>query len=70
MSGIAGTNQPGKEKVVSQMLDKISHRGGAVSKIREVKNATIGIVCTEVQADMVVRLKRRMRLWIMQEADI
>jgi len=57
MSGIAGTTQPGKEELVSQMLDKISHRGGAVSKIREVKNATIGIVCTEVQADTVVRLK-------------
>ncbi|UCC40520.1 MAG: asparagine synthase [Candidatus Aminicenantes bacterium] len=57
MSGIAGTTQPGKEGLVSQMLNKISHRGGAISKIREVKNATIGIVCTEAQADTVVRLK-------------
>lgn len=58
MSGIAGTTQLGKKELVSQMLDKISYRGGAVSKIREVKNATIGIVCTEAQADTVVRLKK------------
>jgi asparagine synthase (glutamine-hydrolysing) len=58
MSGIAGTTQPGKKELVGRMLDKISHRGKAANKIREVQNATIGLVCTKAQADAVVRLEK------------
>jgi len=57
MSGIAGTAQPGKVELVSRMLDKISHRGTAASEVREVKDFTFGLVCTEAQADTVIRLE-------------
>jgi len=51
MSGIAGVEQPGKQRTVKRMLEKISYRGQAGRKVKSVKGATIGMVCAEAQMD-------------------
>ncbi len=56
MSGIAGVNQPGKERTVKKMLKKISHRGNAGWKVKKIENATLGIVYTESQKKSLSRL--------------
>jgi asparagine synthase (glutamine-hydrolysing) len=40
------------------MLSKISHRGSAGKKVKEVKSATIGLVCTESQAEALPRVNQ------------
>ena len=56
MSGIAGVNQPGKERTVKKMLKKISHRGRAGWKVKKIENATLGIVYNESQKKSLSRL--------------
>jgi asparagine synthase (glutamine-hydrolysing) len=56
VSGIAGVNQPGKERIVKKMLKKISHRGNAGWKVKKIENATLGIVYTESQKKSLSRL--------------
>jgi len=59
MSGIAGVDQPGKQRTVKRMLEKISHRGQAGRKVKSVKGATIGMVCTESQIDSIDRIEKK-----------
>jgi asparagine synthase (glutamine-hydrolysing) len=59
MSGIAGVNQPGKQRTVKRMLEKISYRGQAGRKVKSVKGATIGMVCAEAQMDSIDRVEKR-----------
>jgi len=59
MSGIAGIAERDKKKEVQQMLDKISHRGRAGSRIIETEGATLGVVWTEPQSDAEVLLKEK-----------
>lgn len=58
MSGIAGIDQPGKKNLVEEMLDTISHRGGAGSTIISTEEATLGMVCTEAQEKTLARVKK------------
>ncbi|MFP4082591.1 MAG: asparagine synthase-related protein [Candidatus Aminicenantes bacterium] len=58
MSGIAGTALTGKEAFVQKMLDKISHRGRAGREVAETENATLGLVCTEIQKRSLDRLTK------------
>ncbi|MDQ7816893.1 MAG: asparagine synthase-related protein [Melioribacteraceae bacterium] len=51
MSGIAGINKPDKCEQVSNMLDKISHRGKYEKKIFSTENSTLGIVLSKPQSD-------------------
>ena len=44
MSGIVGIEQHGMQEIVEEMLDKISHRGNAGCKVKEVEGATFGVV--------------------------
>lgn len=50
MSGIAGIARAGEQLSVNRMLDRISHRGTAARVVLETNDATLGAVCTEVQA--------------------
>ncbi len=59
MSGIAGVNQPGKQRTVKRMLEKISYRGQAGRKVKSVKGATIGMVCAEAQMDSIDRIENK-----------
>lgn len=59
MSGIAGVDQPGKQRIVERMLEKISHRGQAGRKVKSVNGATIGMVCAEAQMDSIDRIEKR-----------
>ena len=59
MSGIAGVDQPGKQRTVKRMLEKISHRGLAGRKIKSVKGATIGMVCAEAQINSLDRVEKK-----------
>jgi asparagine synthase (glutamine-hydrolysing) len=49
MAGIVGIEAQGKRKQVTQMLDKISHRGNAGSKVVEIYGTTLGAVWPESQ---------------------
>ena len=59
MSGIAGVDQPGKQRTVKRMLEKISHRGLAGRKVKSVKGATIGMVCAEAQINSLDRVEKK-----------
>ena len=58
MSGIAGIERPGRQDIVEEMLNKISHRGNAGWIVKEVEHATLGVVCTETQKDSLSRIKQ------------
>jgi asparagine synthase (glutamine-hydrolysing) len=58
VSGIAGIEQNGRQEIVEKMLDKISHRGNAGCKVKEVEGATFGVVWTETQKDSLIRMKQ------------
>ena len=58
MSGIAGIEQPGKQDIVEEMLDKISHRGNAGCKVKEIDGSTLGVVWTETQKDSLIRMRQ------------
>jgi len=52
MSGIAGISQPGHELLVSEMLGRISHRGGTKQIITTyLQSATLGAVTHPVQVE-------------------
>ncbi len=59
MSGIAGVDQPGRQRTVKRMLEKISYRGQAGRKVNSVKGATIGMVCTEAQIRSLDRVEKK-----------
>ena len=59
MSGIAGVDQPGKQRTVNRMLERISYRGQAGKKVKSVKGATIGIVCAEAQINSINRVENK-----------
>lgn len=59
MSGIAGVDQPGKQRTVKKMLEKISHRGQAGRKVKSVNGATIGMVCAEAQIHSIDRVEQK-----------
>lgn len=59
MSGIAGVSKPGKKHTVKKMLKKISHRGNAGWKVKEIENATLGIVYTKSQKKSLSRLMQK-----------
>jgi asparagine synthase (glutamine-hydrolysing) len=50
MAGIAGIECDGKQKQVTEMLQKISHRGEAGSKVIESNGVTLGAVWPEAHA--------------------
>jgi asparagine synthase (glutamine-hydrolysing) len=57
MSGIAGIERLGKQGIVEEMLEKISHRGNAGCEVKEVEGATLGVICTETQKDSLIRMR-------------
>lgn len=57
MAGIAGVSASGKKIKVSQMLDKINHRGPWYREIIETDVATIGVVCPVYQKNVSETLK-------------
>ncbi|MGD2295762.1 MAG: asparagine synthase-related protein [Candidatus Aminicenantes bacterium] len=59
MSGIAGVDQPEKQRTVKRMLEKISHRGRAGRKVKSVKGSTIGMVCAEAQIHSLNRVEKK-----------
>ncbi len=59
MSGIAGVVQPGKQRTVKRMLEKISYRGQAGRKVKSVKGSTIGMVCAEAQIHSLNRVEKK-----------
>jgi asparagine synthase (glutamine-hydrolysing) len=58
LSGIAGIELPRKKDMVEEMLNKISHRGNAGRKVKEVEGATFGVVWTETQKDSLIRMRQ------------
>ena len=60
MSGIAGIAATGKQEQVKAMLGAIQHRGRAGSEIVETKNATLGVVWTQAQANAQRDLKQEL----------
>ena len=55
--GIAGIFKTAEQKNVRQMLDKISHRGQLGPEIIETNNATIGIIYSAIESDLIKYLK-------------
>ncbi len=49
MAGIVGIAKPNKTKIISQMLTKINHRGGAWEEICSFQGTTLGISGTKIQ---------------------
>lgn len=57
MSGIAGIARPGKRQLVTKMLEKIAHRGGAGQEVMDNGTATMGMVWPETQAHLAEKMK-------------
>ena len=49
MAGIAGIDRDGKQEQVTQMLERITHRGKAGTKVVENQRATLGAIWPEAQ---------------------
>ncbi len=62
MAGIAGIDSP-KPQTVSRMLDRLTHRGGAGSKIVEHDGVTLGAVWPEAHTAPTPRPLRRQAAW-------
>ena len=54
MAGIAGIAEKGAKQKVSQMLDKMSHRGSAGRSVIETDNATLGIIWNDMEAGAII----------------
>jgi asparagine synthase (glutamine-hydrolysing) len=63
MAGIAGIDCASKQEQVARMLGKITHRGGAGSKIIERHGTTLGAVWPETQAVPTSLVLRRQAAW-------
>lgn len=63
MAGIAGISNNNKQEQVFRMLEKISHRGQAGSKVIQGPNATLGAVWPEAQAKQTPPTLRGQAAW-------
>ncbi len=59
MSGIAGILKEGQQKLVTRMLDAISHRGNHGKSIFDFNDATIGMIWTEDEENRVLADQRK-----------
>jgi asparagine synthase (glutamine-hydrolysing) len=63
MAGIAGIKCDGKQELVTQMLERITHRGKAGSKVVESHGATLGAVWPEAQTAPASATLQRQAAW-------
>ena len=52
MTAIAGIEQGGKKGLITEMLDAMSHRGGAWTEVTNNENYTLGLTGTESQSQL------------------
>jgi asparagine synthase (glutamine-hydrolysing) len=63
MAGISGINCDGRQEHVACMLERITHRGDAGSKVIESRGATLGAVWPEPQVVPTSPTLRRLAVW-------